>query len=168
MIKDINQLFTRKHIEIRIENLNSLLKINKLFPDDFSFINFEYEKNFSIKMSEYSISEMMDNSDWINWKFIKIHKSPNLSSDEFQFWWKVLSSKRTRFNLTRISLRFSLLSECLIVLSLCWGCPELQYVTLRYFEADAENEDKAVEQAKREFRQKFELIQILHIRKEPQ
>ena len=168
MIKDINQLFKVKHIEITIRNLNRLLEIYRLLPDDFSRINFQYLNNHSTEMSENSISEIMDNLDWINWKFIQIHKSTNLSSDEFQFLWKVLSSKRTRFNLTSISLRFSLLSECLTVLSLCSDCSELQHVKLHYFEADAENEDEAVEQAKREFRQKFGFIQVLSIRKESQ
>ena len=166
MIKEINQLFKVKHIKLRIKNWDRLLEINKLFPDDFYQINFEYHNNCSTDMSEYSISEIMDNSDWINLKFIQIYKSTNLSSNEFQFWWKVLSSKRTRFNLTRIYLKFSLLSECLTVLSLCSGCPELQYVELHYFESDAENEDEAVEQAKREFIQKFGFIQNLIIRKD--
>ena len=166
MIKDINQLFTRKRIEIRIENLNSLLEISKLLPDDFSRINFQYQSYYSTEMSEYSISEIMDNPDWINFKFIQICQLNKLSPDEFQFWWMMLRSGKTRFNLTWITLKFSLLSECVTVLSLCSGCPELQYVVLRYFESDAENEDEAVEQAKREFIQKFGFIQNLIIRKD--
>ena len=166
MIKDINQLFTRKHIELTIGNLGRLLEINRLLPDDFSLINFQYHNYYLTEMSEYSISEIMDNPDWINWKFIQINKSTNLSSDEFEFWWMMLRSKRTRFNLTSISLRFSLLSECLTVLSLCSDCPELQHVELHYFEADAENIDEAVEQAKREFIQKFGFIQTLIIGKD--
>ena len=132
MIKDIYQLFTRKHIELTIGNLGRLLEINRLLPDDFSRINFQYHNYCSTEMSEYSISEIMDNPDWINWKFIQIYKSINLSSDEFKFLWKVLSSGKTRFNLTRITLKFSLLSECLTVLSLCSDCPELESVGLHY------------------------------------
>ena len=168
MIKDIYQLFTRKHIEITIGNLGRILEINRLLPDDFSRINFQYHNYYSTEMSEYSISEIMDNPDWINWKFILIYHKKKLSPDEFQFWWNVLGSSKTRFNLAFIYLWFSLLSECLTVLSLCSGCPELKSVKLHYFEADAENEDEAVKQAKREFRQKFGFIQILSIRKESQ
>ena len=168
MIKEINQLFKVKHIEITIENFGNLLKINKLFSDEFSQINFRYFYYRSSKYAKYSKSKIMDNPDWINFKFIQICQLNKLSPDEFQFLWKVLSSKRTRFNLTSISLRFSLLSECLTVLSLCSGCPELQHVKLHYFEADAENEDEAVEHAQREFRQNFGFIQVLSIRKESQ
>ena len=166
MIKDINQLFKVKHIKLRIKNWDRLLKINKLFPDDFSRINFQYQSYYPTEISEYSISEIMDNSDWINLKFIQIYKSINLSSDEFQFWWMMLRSGKTRFNLTRITLKFSLLSECLTVLSLCSDCPELKSVKLQYWKADAENEDEAVEQAKREFKQKYGFIENLIIRKD--
>ena len=166
MIKEINQLFKVKHIKLRIKNWDRLLEINKLFPDDFYQINFEYHNNCSTDMSVYSISEIMDNSDWINLKFIQICKLNKLTPDEFQFWWMMLRFGKTRFNLTFICLKFSLLSECLTVLSLCLGCPELQYVELHYFEADAENIDEAVEQAKREFIQKFGFIQNLIIRKD--
>ena len=165
MIKDIYQLFTRKHIEITIRNLKRLLKINRILPNDFSRINFQYHNYNSTEMSEYSISEIMDNPDWINWKFIEIHQLNKLSPDEFQFWWMMLRSGKTRFNLTWIYLKFSLLSECLTVLSLCSDCTELQHVELHYWEADAENEDDAVEQAKREFIQKFGFIQTLTIMK---
>ena len=163
MIKEINQLFARKHIELTIENLGRLLEINRLLPDDLSRINFQYHNYYSEEMLEYSISEFMDNPDWINWKFIQIYKSINLSSNEFQFWWMMLRSGKTRFNLTLICLNFSLLSECLTVLSLCSDCPELKLVELSYLEADAENEDEVVEQAKREFRQKFGFIQNLYL-----
>ena len=40
--KDINKVFKAKHIKLRIENWDRLLEINKLFPDDFYQINFEY------------------------------------------------------------------------------------------------------------------------------
>ena len=116
-------------------------------------------------MSKYSISEIMDSSNWINLKFWEISKSYMLSPDEFQFWWKVLHSKRTRFNITSIYLKLNLLSECLTVLFLCSDCPELKSVELEYLITDTENEYKTIEQAKREFRRKFEYIQKLVIRK---
>ena len=164
-IKDINKLFKEKDIDLTIWSLDRLLEINQLWPDDFLRINIKYIDYCSTEMSKYSISEMMDSSNWINLKFWEISKSYMLSPDEFQFWWKVLHSKRTRFNITSIYLKFNLLSECLTVLFLCSDCPELKSVELEYLITDTENEHKTIEQAKSEFRRKFEYIQKLVIRK---
>ena len=161
--KDINQVFKEKHFELKIWNLGRLLEINKLLPNHFCHINFEYFDDRSEDMKEYSESEIIDNPDWVNLKFVHIFQLNKLSPHEFQFWWKVLGSSKTRFNLTSIHLNFNSLSECLTVLSLCSGCPELKYIDLRYWEADAENEDEVVEQAKKEFRQNFWFIQNLDI-----
>ena len=163
--KDINQLFKEKQISLTINHLSRLLEIYKLWSGDFSKTNFKYIDKKSIDKSEYSVSEIMNNQDWINLKFREIIQSRKLSPDEFQFWWNVLRSRRTRFYLASISLRFNVLSECLTALSLCSDCPELKSVDLRYSKADEENEVEVVEQAKREFRQKFGFIQKLTIRK---
>ena len=163
--KNISKIFKEKQIKPIIKNLNSLLKIKKILPDDFYFIDFRYYNYFSKEKWKYSISDIMDNIDLINLKFWWIHQSFLLSPDEFQFWWKMLRFRKTRFNITTIDLKFSLLSKCLTVLSLCSGCPELRYVNLKYSKADAENEHEAVEQAKREFRQKFGFIHKLYILK---
>ena len=162
-IKDINQIIKEKHIELTIENLGRWLEINRLWPDDIYKINFKYWYYSSAKIAEYLIPKIMANLDWNNLKFIQICQSSTLSPDEFRFWWKMLHFGKTRFYLASINLKFDLLSECLTVLSLCSGCPELKYVVLRYSEADAENEDKEVKHAKKEFRQKFGFIQKLDI-----
>ena len=159
----IYQIVKEKHIELTIKNLSILLKINKLLPDDISCINFRYSDYRLTDSSKYSISEIIDNPNWINLKFWNVYKSYSLSPDEFQFWWAMLRSSKTRFSITWIYLIFSLLSECLAVLSLCSGCPELKSVDLRYIKADTENEHETVEQANSEFRQKFGLIQELRI-----
>ena len=163
--KDIIQLFKDKKIDLTIENLGILLETNKLLLDDFSSINFKYSNKRSTVISEYSISNIIDNIDLINLKFWVISKSTILSPDEFQFWWKVLGSSKTRFKLTSINLYFNLLSECLTVLSLCSDCPELESIFFRYLEADTENKDEVVEQAKRKFRHKFGFIQNMNIYK---
>ena len=162
-MKDINQTFNEKHIELNIKSLGRLHEINKLLPDYFSRINFKYIYDWSEEIAEYSISEIMDNPDWINLKFIEISYPYMLSLDEFQFWWIILRSSKTRFYITTIELKFILLSECLTVLSLCSDCPELKFVELRYSETDIKNEDEVIKQAKREFRQKFGFIQKLYI-----
>ena len=153
--KDIIQIFKEKHIELNICSLGKLLKINKLLPNDFSKINFKYFGKRSTKI--------IDNIDLINLKFWEIMQLTILSPDEFQFWWIVLRSSRTRFNLTSICLYFNLLSECLTVLSLCSDCPELESVDLWYSKADVENKNEVIKQAKREFRHKFGFIQKLEI-----
>ena len=163
--KDINTIFKENHIEITIKSLGRLLEIKKLLPDNFSRIHFKYSSSYDLTdIGKYSMSEIKNGLDWINLKFKEIYQFSKLSPDEFQFWWKVLRSRRTRFNLTEINLKFRLLSECLTVLSLCSDCPELESIKLEYSKADAENEDETVKQAKREFRQKFGFIQKLIIR----
>ena len=165
--KDINTIFKENHIELTIKSLGRLLEIKKLLPDNFSRIHFKYNSSYDLTdIRKYSMLKIKNDRDWINLKFINIYKLSELSPDEFQFWWKVLRSRRTRFNLTEINLRFRLLSECLTVLSLCSNCSELESVKLGYSEADAENEDETVKQAKREFRQKFGFIQKLYIHKD--
>ena len=161
--KDIIQIFKDKQIDLTIENLGRLLETNKLLLDDFSSINFKYIYKGSIVKSKYSISDIIDNIDFINLKLWSINQSTILSPDEFQFWWNVLGSSKTRFNLTLIHLKFKLLSECLTVLSLCSDCPELEFIFFSYLEADAKNKDEVVEQAKRKFRHKFGFVQILNI-----
>ena len=99
-------------------------------------------------------------------KFKEICTTYILSPDEFQFWWNMLRSRRTRFNITAFDLEFRFLSECLTVLSLCSDCPQLEYVDLEYSEADTENEDEVIKQAKGEFIQKFGFIQKLNIHKD--
>ena len=161
--KDINKIFKEKHIELKIGNLYRLLEIKKLLPEDFSNIKFKYIDRCSTKIAEYSVSKIMDDPDWINLKFIKIYQSSMLLPDEFQFWWKMLRSRRTRFSLTTINLKLNLFSEWLTVLSLCSDCPELKSVCLGYFEKDIENVYEANENVEREFRQKFGYIQKLYI-----
>ena len=143
--KDICQVFKEKQIELKIWNLDRLLKINKLLPDDFYCINFKYINNCSSNIAEYLLSRIMNDLDWINLKFIEIYQSSILSHIEFQFWCNVLSSRITKFFLASIDLKFSLLSECLTVLSLCSSCLELKSVELGYFESDVENEDEVID-----------------------
>ena len=165
-MKNINQIFKEKHINLTIDDLRNLLQIIELYPDYFSNINLNYFNEHSTNIGEDSISEIMDNPSWINLKFWKIYNHSVLSPDEFQFWWKMLHSDKTRFSLTSIDLKFSSLSECLTALSLCSDCPELESVYLRYSEADVENEGEIIEQAKQEFRQKFGFIRKLTIWKD--
>ena len=163
MIKDISQIFKEKHIEQTIWSLAWLLEINKLYPDDYYFINFKYIYKQTKKIEKYSILKIMDSSNWINLKFIEISSPLILSPDEFQFWWMMLRSSKTRFNLTSIDLKFNLLSECLTALSLCSGCPELKSVNLRYLKSDVKSKHEVVKKAKRRFRNKIGPIQKLEI-----
>ena len=161
--KDIYKIFKEKQIELKINKLDRLLKINESFPDDFTHINLIYYNHDKLIIEEYSISKIMDDLDWSNLKFKKVYQLSTLSLDEFKFWWMMLRSRRTRFNITSIDLKLSLLSECLNVLSLCLNCPELKSVNLRYEEEDIEYKDEVIENAQRQFRQEFGFIQELKI-----
>ena len=162
--KDINTIFKENHIELTIKSLGRLLEIKQLLPDNFSRIHFKYNDPRDLTdIRKYSMSKINNDQDWIELKFIDIYQISKLSSDELQFWRNVLRSRRARFNLTEINLRFRLLSECLTVLSLCSDCSELESIKLKYSEANVENKDEVIEQAKREFRQKFGFIQKLNI-----
>ena len=161
--KDIYKIFKEKQIEPTIRSLGRLLEINESFPDNFTRINFEYCNRDRLIIDEYSISEIMDDLDWSNLKFNEIYQLSSLSPDEFQFWWMILRSRRTRFNITSIDLKLSLFSECLTVLSLCLNCSELKSVYLRYEEEDIEYVDEVIKHANRQFRQEFGFIQELKI-----
>ena len=160
---DIFRIFKEKHINLTIKSLNKLLEINQLLPDDFLCINFTYHDPDTLKIAEDSISEIIDNPDWSNLKFWEIYKASTLSFNEFQFWWKMLRSRRTRFNLFSINLKLSLLSECLTILSLCSDCPKLKSISLEYVSDFINDYQFTVELAEKKFRQKFGFIQKLEI-----
>ena len=170
-IEYIYQKFKVKLILLNIKKFDKLLNINKLLPDDITDIRctFWNERKESTeetkKIEKISIKKIMDNPDLFNLMFIKIFKLSTLPFYEFSFWWKMLSSTRTRLNLKSIRLEFNLLSECLTVLSLCSNCPEIECINLQYLEADIKNENETIKYAKREFRQKFEMIEELNISK---
>ena len=159
----IYRTFKQKHIQITTGNLGWLLKIKKQLPNDFTSFNFKYIESLLTEIPAYSISEIMADPDWSNLKLLWICQKSMLSPDELQFWCKMLQCRKTRFSITSINLEFSLLSECLTVLSLCSACPELESVKLQYLEADEENEHEEIENAEREFRQKFGFIQKFDI-----
>ena len=133
--------------------------------DDFSSINFKYIEGISEEIVKHSKSKIINSPDLINLKFWEIFKASKWLPHELKFLWNVLRSRRTRFSLSLIYLKFSLLSECLAVLSLCSEFTELLSVCFQYSESDTENEHEAVEQAKREFIQKFGFIKYLTITK---
>ena len=67
--KDINKIFNHKQIELIINNFGRLLEIKQLLPDYFSRINFRCIYTYdSTDFEEYSVSEIMDDPDWINLK----------------------------------------------------------------------------------------------------
>ena len=161
--KNIYKIFKEKQIELTINDLGRLLEISKLLPDDFSRINFKYYLYDILKIEKYSISLITNNLNWSNLKFKEICQSSTLSPDGFQFWWMMLRLRRTKFNITSIDLKLSLLSECLSILTLCLNCPELKSVKLRYEEEDIKYKDEVIENAQRQFRQEFGIIQDLNI-----
>ena len=78
----------------------------------------------------------------------------------------MLSSYKTKFNLTSTKLHFRNLSEWVSVLSQCWGFPELEDVDFYYSKADVQDEDHAVLNANKEFKENTEFFSTLYITKE--
>ena len=165
-IKELGKQFKEKQDKLKIKNLVRLFEKLYLVPNGFSQINFNCFEIHLADIEEYLKSEIMGYPNWISLKNSKIYNTSTQSHDEFQSWWNVLRSRRVRFNLTTIFLRFRSLLECLTVLSLCSNCPELKSINFRFYEADTENEYETVKQAKKEFRQKFGIIHELNIWKE--
>ena len=76
---------------------DTLLKINKLYPDDFPNFGFKFcGKRISIEeteeieeieeIEELSMAKIMDNPDLKNLEFTEISKFSMLSPNEFNFW----------------------------------------------------------------------------------
>ena len=165
-LKEIENLKIKaKHIDWEINSSNYIFRIYNLFIEDFSPINFSlnYLNSEAIKINQLSLNLISSAS--IESKFSSIEREYILSSDEFNLWKEILSSRKTRFSITSIKLKLRLLSECLTILSLCADCPELEFINLQYVEVDSINLPKTIENAERKFRKKIGFIKSLKILK---
>ena len=159
----IHQILKARYINWIIYNFGRFLEINKLLSDHFSRINFKYSYSNSESKEDESLFEIMNSPDYIEPTFSGVRRDFILPPDELNLVWKLLRSSKTRFNITSVSFKLRLLSECLAVLTLCADCPELESVDLWYEEADVENKQKTIESAKIEFAKKFGPIKSLNI-----
>ena len=159
----IHQILKARYINWRIYNFSRLLEINKLFSDHFSRINFKYNYSKFDTEEDESLFEIMNSPDYIEPTFSEVRRNFILPPDELNLVWKLLRSSKTRFNITSVSFKLRLLSECLAVLSLCADCTELESVDLWYKEVDKENEQQMIENTKIEFAKKFGPIKMMNI-----
>ena len=161
----IHQILKARYINWRIYNFGRLLEINKLLTYHFSRINFKYSYSKFDSKEDESLFEIMNSPDYIEPTFSEVRRNFILPPDELNLVWKLLRSSKTRFNITSVSFKLRLLSECLAVLSLCADCPELESVELWYKEVDKENEQQMIENTKIEFAKKFGPIKRMNIKK---
>ena len=87
----MNKIFKARCVNLNIYNLGELFQINKLFPYDYSRINFSCFNYNSEKMIERSISDILNNQKWIEVKLSRIEVDYILPTDEFNLIWKIQS-----------------------------------------------------------------------------
>ena len=161
----LNKIFKANLIEWTISNFDKLLEIIKLLPDDFSRINFAYNNWISESITDESCFDIAKSLDYIGLTFWVIRGNGILQYNELNLIWKILLSRRTRFNISSIWLTLKFLSECRVVLPLWEDCLELKSVFLYYKEADEDNEQELIQNLKTEFKNKFGLLWSLNISK---
>ena len=160
--KVANEIINLWHVSWEIESLNVLANFMHLFPTNYNRIEYSL-REFSKDLSELMpSSELMSDLDLNKFSFSSIKIDDELSSEELNLIWKLISSRRTRFSITYISIKLSKISEWLSVLALCTDCIELQTISLKYFVKDVKYDAKEVEI---EFRKKFGVILKLEILK---
>ena len=106
---------------------------------------------------------IMDALNLVDPKISEIAVFRLLSSEDSKLILKLLSFRRTRFSLSSVRLRFNLISELLIALSLCSDCHELESIDLEYSEYGRVNEKEIISRAVKDFRKKFGFIAVLKI-----
>ena len=157
-----NEIFKANHTVIEMAYLDDLLEIEELFPDCFDNFNYLFN-NFNKSIQRNEEVNIMSNMNLMKHRISKIEIYHPLSSKEIEIVLMLLCSRRTRFSLSNINLRFNKLSECFTALILCTDCPELEIIDFKYFQSDIESEEEAIECAIWDFKQKFGFIKSLKI-----
>ena len=158
--KDVSsEVFKTRRVDLQITTLDELLEIKQLAPENVSHFYYSlesYKKDVYINVDKETINDLIS----IKPKFTEILINKQESSELIL---KLLHSRKSRSNLTSVTLKFNLLSEWIEVLSLFVDCQELQFISLSYLKSDVENEKQAIESAVTDFRKKFEFIDVLEI-----
>ena len=138
--------------------------MKQLLPNYFSKINYSclnYSNSKSI--SRYVGVEQPEDIDIIDTKLSSIFIDHKLSPEEFNLVKELLLSRRTRFNISSVRLKFNLLSECLDMLAICAECPEMEFIEISYSKSDLEKEQEEVKKAVRKIKRQFGLIKNMKI-----
>ena len=76
-----------------------------------------------------------------------------------------MSSKRIKFSISSIILKFSRLSECLDILSILANCHEIRIINIIYCEVDLDNEEETIKAAMNFISKKFGVIEQFTIKR---
>ena len=159
----VNELLRKaRKVNWMVNSLNLITKIENIFPDDFNRIKSSFYTNNFINSENNQEIGLGD----LELKFQKLSLcsiSPNRLKVNFEIIQKLLSSRRTRYNITGVKLDLDLLSKCLTVLSLCEKCPELESVSLTFRKWDKKDEKETIDSAIKEFRRNFGFIPLIEI-----
>ena len=156
-----NEVFKARFVDLKINLLDDVLKLNLMFPDSASRVNYLFDNLHKTVLLRNTNGENIRYLGLLEPRFSKIGIYHRLSPDEFQLFWELLRSQRTRFNLVSIETKFNLLSELLTALSLCADCPELKFIEFDYLKPDLENKQEVIDKAIKDFRKKFGIIEYL-------
>ena len=142
-----------------------MLNIKELFPDCASHLIYSFNGSGESSTTKFEGKEWTDDLGLTEFTFSDIIIGHELSPEELNFVKRLLNSRKTKFRVKNVQLKFNLLSECLLVLSLCADCPEIKTISLEYIESDLNNEVKTIKLAIKGLREKFGFIQRVNILK---
>ena len=144
------------------DDLNEITELENIFQDDFYRIKFSLNSVIFLNQRKNQEIELTD-IELISPTFSYIMNDKTIFEDDLKIIWNLLSSRRTRYNITGVNLKLYLLSECLTVLSLCEKCPELNSISLKFYKWDVSDEKEAINRAIKKFRRNFGFIQFIEI-----
>ena len=151
-----------KQVDWRVKYFDELYEMKNMFQNYFNRIKFSFW-NFNLLTSKKNQEIELCDIELICPTFSVFEFCQMIFEDDLMIVWNLLSSRRTRFNLTCVNLKLNLLSECLTVLSLCAKCPELKSVSLKFIGWDEDDEKEAINNAIKKFIRNVGFIQLIEI-----
>ena len=158
-------MLSAKLVYWNFKYIDNLLKIKELFPNSAPRLIYSFDNMFKKSIAKNEGTEWNGDLDLTELAFSDISIIHKLLPEEFDFVVKLLRSNKTKFRVWNIGLAFNLLSDCLLALSLCAECPEIETINFQYRESDVENGQKTISSAVKEFRKKMGFIQNFELRK---
>ena len=163
--KILVKILRAKRAHLTIWSIDDLLNIKELFPDCAPHLIYSLNISSKCRTIKFEGKEWTDDLGLTEFTFSDIIIGHELSPEEFHFVKRLLNSRKTKFRVKNVKIQFNLLSECLLVLSLCADCPEIKTISLEYIESDLNDEVKTINLAIKGFREKFGFIQRVDILK---
>ena len=164
----INWINSTDDVSFTINSEHQYNKIKSVFPMTYTKFYYSLTNNININplIEDGYTEEKLESIGYWNLKFCEIKLISKLSKSEHKLLWKILSSSRTKFLVSSVSVWTKNLSECLELLSVCAGCSNLSSLVLIYSKPDIPDAAKAISAALNNFICKSKgLINILEVRK---